>query len=173
MVAHTLTRLQSSPSPALDGEGERVGAQRIPLTQESDRHLRVRAKLQRALNRALDDTHLVVSGGALRLAEDVELRPDLHVFPAAMQGSDVRGKDVSLAVEVCCGTAEQDFEVKIPIYAAHGVPEVWVLDLETQRAVIFRRPSKGGYLFCTESDLNAPLQPSTLPNVTTNFAGLH
>lgn len=175
----TLTRAQSSAAhaetrrAAQAGAAERVGGKLFPLAQESDRHLRVRAKLTRALNRALDDGLLVVSGAALHLSDDVELRPDLHVYPSTMKSEDVRGGDVALAVEVCCGSAERDFEIKIPLYAAHGVREVWVLDLETERAVVFRQPAKGGYLFCAEGDLNAPLTPQALPSVTTNFAGLH
>ena len=55
-------------------------------------------------------------------------------------------EDIILLVEVSCTTLRYDREVKLPLYARHNIPEVWIADLERQRLEIFRRPENGVYL---------------------------
>ncbi|PZN75655.1 MAG: Uma2 family endonuclease [Candidatus Methylumidiphilus alinenensis] len=65
-----------------------------------------------------------------------------------------RPEDIILLVEVSDTTLRYDTEVKLPLYARHDIPEVWILDLEHQRLEVFRRPDEGVYLemFCPNRD---------------------
>ncbi|MGF1644059.1 MAG: Uma2 family endonuclease [Thiotrichales bacterium] len=57
-----------------------------------------------------------------------------------------RTEDVRLIVEVADSTLGSDRDVKIPLYGRHGIPESWLVDLQTARLHVFTRPSIKGYL---------------------------
>jgi Uma2 family endonuclease len=56
-------------------------------------------------------------------------------------------------------------ELKVPLYARHGVPEVWLVDLGGQRLVRYRSPEQGTYLLVDEPDLHADLGVAALEGV--------
>lgn len=43
-------------------------------------------------------------------------------------------------VEVADTSLRYDLQVKLPLYAQAGVPEVWVVDLEGRRVLVHRKP---------------------------------
>jgi len=53
--------------------------------------------------------------------------------------------DLLLVVEVADTTLENDRQIKIPLYAAVGVREVWLVDLVGQSLHVFRDPVAGRY----------------------------
>ncbi|WP_298629065.1 Uma2 family endonuclease [uncultured Thermus sp.] len=76
-----------------------------------------------------------------------ELYPDLVLLPP--QGDSPHrhplGQEVLLLVEVAEASLDYDLNVKTPLYAQAGVPEVWVVDLAHRRVHVFRDPRGGGY----------------------------
>ncbi len=79
----------------------------------------------------------------LQLSDLSEPEPDLmllryrddfyrHAHPTAA--------DVLLLIEVSDTTARFDREVKLPLYAEHGVVEVWLIDLPHQALECYRQP---------------------------------
>jgi Uma2 family endonuclease len=56
----------------------------------------------------------------------------------------VSEQDVLLVIEVS-ETSAVEREVKAPLYARYGIPEVWVVDLAGGQVEVFRRPSPQGY----------------------------
>lgn len=55
------------------------------------------------------------------------------------------GGDVLLAVEVSVTTLSYDREVKVPMFAAAGVSEVWIVNYMDQAIEVFRDPRDGRY----------------------------
>ncbi len=55
-------------------------------------------------------------------------------------------EDILLLVEVADSSLRYDLEVKLPLYARHGIPEVWIVDLEHRRLEVHRRPAENTYL---------------------------
>lgn len=53
--------------------------------------------------------------------------------------------DVFLVVEVSDTALPFDRRVKLPLYAASGVPEVWIVDLGGDAVETHRKPGKSGY----------------------------
>lgn len=77
-----------------------------------------------------------------------ELYPDLALLRPDPEGYASRypeGKDALLVVEVADTSLRYDLEVKLPLYAQAGVPEVWVVDLLDQRVLLHRKPEGEGY----------------------------
>ena len=84
----------------------------------------------------------------LLLSPDTEVYPDLALLqPPRTRYRDrlPEAKDALLVVEVADTSLRYDLQVKLPLYAQAGVPEVWVVDLEGKRVLVHRKPEGGGY----------------------------
>ena len=80
--------------------------------------------------------------GSSELYPDLALlRPDLESYASRHP----QGQDALLVVEVADTSLRYDLQVKLPLYAQAGVPEVWVVDLEGKRVLVHRKPEGGGY----------------------------
>lgn len=53
--------------------------------------------------------------------------------------------EIYLLIEVADTTLAKDLNVKVPLYAASSVREVWVVDLPGQKVLQFRNPDKNAY----------------------------
>jgi len=77
-----------------------------------------------------------------------ELYPDLALLkprPDFYEEELPQGRDALLVVEVAESSLRYDLQVKLPLYAQAGVPEVWVVDLLDQRVLLHRKPEGEGY----------------------------
>ena len=54
-------------------------------------------------------------------------------------------EDVLLIIEISDSTLRYDHDVKIPLYAKNGIPEVWLLDIQNRQLEIQREPINGVY----------------------------
>jgi Uma2 family endonuclease len=48
-------------------------------------------------------------------------------------------------IEAAESSLPRDQEVKMPIYAAAGIPEYWIADLVNETLIVHRDPQPGGY----------------------------
>lgn len=79
----------------------------------------------------------------LHLDDRSEPEPDLMLLkPRAdfYAAAHPEATDVLLLIEVGETTARFDREVKLPLYARHGVAEVWLINLDTRQIEICRSP---------------------------------
>jgi Uma2 family endonuclease len=53
--------------------------------------------------------------------------------------------DVFLVMEISDSSLKYDRDVKLPVYAAARVPEVWIADLPNDTLLVYRDPSGKGY----------------------------
>jgi Uma2 family endonuclease len=58
--------------------------------------------------------------------------------------------DVLLLIEVADSSLLKDRNVKVPLYAAAGIAEVWLVDLPAQSIEVYSNPSQGAYLNAQE-----------------------
>ncbi|HEY0512386.1 MAG TPA: Uma2 family endonuclease [Thermoanaerobaculia bacterium] len=86
--------------------------------------------------------------GPLRFRGQTSIpQPDAVVFRrrADFKQRPPRGRDALLVVEVADSTLAYDRNTKIPLYAANGIPEAWLVDLSSDTIFVYRRPSADGY----------------------------
>jgi Uma2 family endonuclease len=98
-----------------------------------------------------------------------ELYPDIALLePRAdfYSQSDASASDALLVVEVSDSTLKYDQEVKVPLYAGAGVPEVWVVDLNAGRVWVYREPKEGSYTWIQAYERGAVLAVRRLPEVS-------
>jgi hypothetical protein len=65
-----------------------------------------------------------------------------------------------------------DLNVKVPLYARHQIPEVWVVDLEHNRIHFFRSPRNGIYTDVSHSDKPEAVALAALPDVRVDLSDL-
>jgi Uma2 family endonuclease len=76
--------------------------------------------------------------------------PEPDVAVLAETGGDYRkrhprGDELLLAIEVADASLRQDLTTKRDLYARASVGEYWVLDLQSRRLIVHRKPEQGEY----------------------------
>ena len=72
--------------------------------------------------------------------------PDLALLRVADYADrHPEGGDVLLAVEVSVTTLRYDRDVKVPLFAEAGIPEVWIVNFEEQILEVYRDVHDGQY----------------------------
>jgi len=82
------------------------------------------------------------------LSSHEEPQPDIAVLrwrDDYYRTAHPHAEDVLLLVEIADSTLRYDRDVKVPLYASHGIPEVWLLDLQQKQLEIYRDPVRGQY----------------------------
>lgn len=77
-----------------------------------------------------------------------------------------------LVVEIADTSFRYDRQVKIPLYARHAIPEVWLLDLSHGRLLLFREPGPDGYQVTQSLHPGDTLPVPGLPNHPLAIANL-
>ncbi len=80
--------------------------------------------------------------------------------------------DVLLLVEVANSTLRYDTEIKRPLYAAHGVPEYWIVDVQGERLTRFTEPEAGDYRRTETLKGSATVELVALPGETFDLSEL-
>ncbi|MER2603110.1 MAG: Uma2 family endonuclease, partial [Candidatus Competibacter phosphatis] len=116
------------------------------------------------------DAALVDSQNPIVLDDHSEPQPDLVLLrPRAdyYLNEHPRAQDVLLLIEVSDSTAQFDRKTKVPLYARHGIPEVWLVMGPRRRHVeIYRdpQPERGAYRTRVQAR-EGVLTPILLPGV--------
>jgi Uma2 family endonuclease len=112
-------------------------------------HTGVVIGLSRLLVHAAGQRGVVSPRSPVRLGDYSEPEPDLALLrPRAdryLGRVPPLAADVLLLIEVADSTLRYDRLVKLPLYARHGVPEVWIVDLAGGVVEEHRAPAEGAY----------------------------
>lgn len=123
----------------IDGLIVRVAAMGTP-------HKWTVALLNRILAAQIDDPWIVCVQSPLRLSATSMPEPDLSIVRLPDDSDDdVYASASALVIEVSDSTRGIDLGPKAQLYAAAGVPEYWVLDLQKEQLVVHREPKRGSY----------------------------
>ncbi|WP_235919110.1 Uma2 family endonuclease [Aureimonas psammosilenae] len=146
--AWTVAEVEAMVKAGILSEDERfemIGGEVVPMSPKGARHEWVKVVLNRSLQRTIGDEFVIAQETTLRLDERSFLEPDFCLFPALVLPGPVRGPDVLLAIEVADSSLLYDTGRKISIYAAYGIPEVWVVNAKTLETLMFRTLGVEGY----------------------------
>ncbi len=84
----------------------------------------------------------------LRLDKYNESEPDLAVLKRRdnfYSDATSAAQDALLVVEVADSSLIYDRQTKLPLYAKHGVPEYWIVNLQDKAIEAYRQPFEKGY----------------------------
>jgi Uma2 family endonuclease len=79
---------------------------------------------------------------------------------------------VLLLIEVADTSLNYDINAKVPLYAAHGVREYWVINAVTLTTKVHREPSGSAYRPVAEVRSDLQLRPSLVPAFAISLSAL-
>jgi Uma2 family endonuclease len=129
------------------------------------RHFYTIACIHRWLNKKLGDEVLIGSQGTVRLRIDTAPEPDLVVFRqhARRLKRHIGPAEIHWIIEVAESSIAYDTQIKRQLYAAAGIAEYWVVDLNVPRLLIYRRPEHGDYAEQLTFNPDQPVAPAAFP----------
>jgi Uma2 family endonuclease len=151
-----------------DDRVELLEGEIVAMSPIGSRHAGLVNRLNRLFSQRAGDQVVVSVQNPVRLGGYSEPQPDLALLrPRAdfYTSSHPGPEDVLLAVEVAETSAAVDREVKVPLYARFGVPEVWLVDLAEDLVEVFREPSAEGYREVLVLRRGESLAPALLPDL--------
>jgi Uma2 family endonuclease len=154
---------------------ELIDGEIIDMAPPGSPHAAAVTCLTRALVRAVQDQALVLVQNPVRLSRYSEPQPDLALLRPRedfYRAHHPRAGDVLPIVEVAAASSRFDRERKMPLYAAHGIAEAWLVDLNGQRLVRHRAPEHGAYTLVDEPEPAVSLAVAALSGVTVDLRRL-
>jgi Uma2 family endonuclease len=112
------------------------------------RHAYATTRLLRLLSTAAPEPLQVGSQTPIVLGDDSEPEPDMwvaHISNAVMAVRKPEPADLDLVVEVAETSYLFDRNRKLPLYARHGIPVVWIVDLRRDVVEVHSEPDGPAY----------------------------
>jgi Uma2 family endonuclease len=133
---------------AADERVELIAGQIIQKMPKGPAHSALCKRIEKLLERLLGDQALVRLQDPVQIDIYSEPEPDIAVVHANANfyaDSHPTPSEVYLIVEVSDSTVERDLSTKANLYAAAGIADYWVVNVQAQQLHIFRDPQADGY----------------------------
>lgn len=144
----TVAEIEAMVGAGIIPEHERfelIGGEVVPMHPKGGRHEMVKGELNWHFQRTAPVQLRILPETTLRLDEKSFLEPDFCVFPRSIFPGDMRGHDVLLAIEIADTSLAYDRGRKLGVYAAFGIPEVWVINAASLITHVHRGLGAEGY----------------------------
>lgn len=160
---------------APDARVELIDGEIVDMAAPGDLHAGTVDQLASMLTMALAGRAHIRVQNPLLLDERSEPQPDISVLEPRgdfYKTGRPRPENALLVVEVADTSLRFDREEKIPLYARHGIREVWLVDLEAERLIRYRSPQQGTctYALADRPDLSKPIEIDALPGAALELA---
>jgi Uma2 family endonuclease len=146
-----------------DEKIELLRGQIVPMSAIGSRHTKLVIWLNARLIRSLDPSYEVRPGCPFAADDYSEPEPDL-----AVRGADVRQDHpdtLLLVIEVSDSSLRKDRGIKQAIYAAAGVPEYWIFDVQHDVVEVYTRPRGETYEQLQTLRAGDILRPTQIPGL--------
>jgi Uma2 family endonuclease len=161
----------------LDAEArvELIDGDIIDMVPPGSPHAATVHYLTEVLVRAVAGRANVLVQNPVRLSDFSEPQPDVALLRRRddfYRARHPQPDDVLLIVEVAATSLRFDRDTKVPLYARHGIPELWLVDVGNRRLSRHRAPQQGAFTLVDEPDLGAALEVSALSGVAVDLRRL-
>ncbi len=160
---------------AEDDRLELIDGDLIDMTPIGSRHAGAVSRLTRLFGAAVGADAIVSVQNPVQLDRYSQPQPDLALLrPRAdfYAHAHPQPADVMLIVEVAEASLDYDRDMKVPLYARHGIPEVWLLDVAGRCMTVFRAPGSDGYGEQRRIVSAESIAPVLLPAAVIDLTGL-
>jgi Uma2 family endonuclease len=109
------------------------------------------------------------------VGDDTEPQPDLILLRPREDyyaAGHPQPKDIFLTVEVADTSLRYDRETKLPLYAAAGLADVWLLNLQDNLLEVYREPGPKGYRSLQRLSPGDQVSPLSFPDLILPVAAL-
>ncbi|WP_055075609.1 Uma2 family endonuclease [Pseudanabaena sp. 'Roaring Creek'] len=159
-------------------EGDRyelINGEIIQMSPIGIKHAVCVARLTKQFERKLGDQTIIWTQNPIHLSDRSEPQPDLAIlklrddfYASALPTPE----DILLIIEVADSTIAYDRDVKMPLYAANGIPEMWLFDVNQQIIEGYSQPSASGYKRSQRYEQGDTLSLLPFPDVIFNWEAL-
>jgi Uma2 family endonuclease len=110
----------------------------------------------------------------LVLGQSTDPEPDLAVIAGSPRGATSHPTTAALVVEVSDTSFRYDTTTKVGVYAAGGIAEYWVVDVNGRQLLVFRDPQPQGHTYATQLTYgpNDTVSPLATPQATIRVGDL-
>jgi len=139
------------------------------------RHTACIIRLDRLIQIKLSDRVMVSVQNSIRLDDNSEPQPDLAILKLRddfYEEGLPTPSDILLIIEVADSTLAYDRDVKMPLYAAAGIPEMWLFDINKKAIEGYSLPSSSGYKQMRRYEADDTLAMIAFPDVIFNWEEL-
>lgn len=150
-----------------DDRVELINGEIIQMSPIGRRHAACVNRLNEVLTRNFSDVSLIAVQNPIVLSPLDEPQPDLALlrrrpdyYAMTLPGPE----DVYLLIEVADASLSYDRDVKLPLYARHGIAEVWLVDLTGDQALVCSQPEAAGYQLVAVAARGDVLAPRAFPD---------
>ena len=133
---------------APDERVELIDGEIIEMSPIGSRHARVVDYLNAFLSERFGKHYIIRIQSPIIVGDMSEPQPDLSVLRHRedfYRDSHPTGDDIALVIEVADSSAGFDRSRKVPKYAAAGIPETWLIDLESEHVEVHFSPKNTAY----------------------------
>jgi len=166
-------RMAEQGSFAPDARVELIDGVIIDMPPIGSPHAAIGSRLDSLLGEVVGRQALVRCQWPIRLGDDSEPQPDIALVRPRENFYEDRhptAADTLLVIEVSATTLNDDLRTKLRLYARHGIPEYWVVDVVSQRLHVFRRPCGAGYEEAVSVDRPREVEITTLPGISVDLS---
>jgi Uma2 family endonuclease len=153
---------------------ELIEGEMIDMAPIGSRHAFIVNRLSQAFSvGGTKGQYLVSTQNPVCLGDRSEPQPDIALLKSGNYMDALpMASDVLLIVEVSDTTLEYDREVKLGLYARHGVPEVWLIDVNAGELTVYREPAEGQYRLIRKPMSAEAVSPQMVSGVAISLAGI-
>ena len=147
----------------------------VEMTPIGRRHAACVAALLRVLLGEVGSRAMVWPQGPIRLSDRSQPAPDvalLRLRPVSYSEADAEPRDVLLVIEVAETSLRRDREIKVPLYAAAGIAECWIVDLSAREIEVFREPAGSRYATARRHGVGLVVSPLAFPDVAVDVGAI-
>ena len=152
-----------------DDRVELIDGEIIQMSPIGHRHMVCVNRANTLFIQAFGNGAVVSPQNPVRLTDWTEPQPDLVVFkPRAdfYAKKEPVPEDVLFMVEIAETTLSYDRKIKLPRYAAAGIPEFWIGDLKNDILHVYRNPGRETYNIALILHPSESISPLAFPDVT-------
>jgi Uma2 family endonuclease len=144
---------------------ELVYGRLIKMSPQGERHAFSIMRLTKLLARAIDDRADLRIQLPFAASETSEPEPDVAIVPPG-DYLEQHPSQALLIIEVAESSLDEDRRIKAPLYAAAGVPELWIVDVAAGAVEVYRDARGQGYTAVTRHGREATLAVPGLPGAS-------
>jgi len=125
-------------------------------------------RLNRLLHLSLGESWIIRVQNPVSVSVDSEPEPDISVLkfhPEFYARHHPQPKDIGMLIEISDTSLGYDRQIKLPLYAKAGIPEVWIVNLKERCVEIHSSPAEPGYELCRKHYRGAQLKSPSFPDL--------
>lgn len=154
---------------------ELLAGEIVEMSPIGSHHAACVDRLNKILSQQIAELAILRVQNPLRLSPYSEPEPDLALLRPREDfyaEAHPEPEDVFLVIEVAETSIEMDREVKLPLYAEAGIPEVWIFDLKARSVEVYRNPVEMAYSVIERYTPKQQLSPQAFPEVKVDLENI-